>query len=249
MFGPINSRLLAYVILAGVISILWSLDSCLPGPHPPPPPLSAQLEGSWFGTVVNDQGRVSTMTVIFDEGGNITSISTAPGLTGTTSSSPLASSSQLPGWQFDITLSDATDGGFYVDPGFAHAVIVDESFVFGVLQKEATVLPTFSAEDLVGKYDGQTVQVNPSFDLAVLLPSAAKVLADLSFSTTRPGNSASGDVVVHDLNFGLFDLIFDDPSVTGRVILSPDKSFAGAYDCASDATFPQDCGISAWTQN
>ena len=202
------------------------------------------LAGSWFGTLERDDGTLTEMTVTIDGGGNITSISTAFGITGTTAPSqgPTPPEGQL----FGFTLSDGTEGGFFVDPGFIHAVFVDEDFNFGVLTKGATNLPTFSEQDLVGSYNGQTVGVDPSFDVTFVSPSTAQVFPDGSFGES---GELFGVIPAFSSEFGAYLLDFDDPDLSGIVILSADRNFAGAYDCDRNLSFPEACVFSAWTKN
>ena len=118
----------------------------------PPPPTAPDMTGTWFGTVEDPNSAMHTTSVTIS-GTSITEIRVdglvVPGRTGTIA--------QRSAQVFAFTLNDGTKGGFFLDPSLAHAAFVDDEFNFGVVQKGATVVPTYANADINGSWSGIVV--------------------------------------------------------------------------------------------
>jgi hypothetical protein len=199
------------------------------------------LQGTWHGTIQNPSKDLGQITVVFAKNGQLT-VTTPDGTT-------TGTAKEERDGIFSYQLSDGTIGGFMVDAGGKHAGFVDENFYFGVVQKDAVALPTYAQGDVVGNWSGTTVHLTGSnLNIDRVSSSSAKVSADGSFSGSDGGGSFSGSFAYFNTAFGRFR---GSASESGTdfdvaVFLSADKSFAAGYGCASDPSFPDDCGFTLW---
>jgi hypothetical protein len=223
---------------------LLSLEACGGGGGSAPAAGAAQLQGDWFGSQIDDEGRLSETTVRLDENGNIVRISGAPDVRGTTSL--VSGQSRI----YEFTLSDGTEGGFYVDSSFTYAVFVDEDGFFGVLQKGASSLPDYRNSDVVGRYSGVTVNLDASFSITDVINSSVEVRSSLDFEGDA-GGPFTGKFNEANLVYGSYEAEFTDDTGSGRTLafLSADKTFAGAVSCYDVESFPRNCAFSVWTRN
>lgn len=245
-----NSLVFIKGILIGLISILL-VTACGGGDgsgfsaNPPSGVDIAQLDGTWSGSAEDSLGGLHTYQVTIS-GGVITEIlidGVNAGLIGTITKE--AQSTVV----FSTVLSDGTSGGFIVDIAAVHAVFVDEDFTFGVVQKNAGVLPTFLVNDTDGDWSGHTVQTDLNSFLEFTSSGSCVNLA-----CTGSGNGVTSNIdltVSFDATFGRWEGTYtnslgDNGDTT--VMLSTDKQFAGSHSCDSIIPFPDGCDFTAWVK-
>ena len=208
------------------------------------------FDGTWGGTIEDPSGTLGVLTVSFS-GLNMSGSSTVGGaFSGTIA--------QETGNIWGFTLSDGTEGGFMHDPSVTHAVFVDDSFFFGVVQKGASgPAASYAGLDVVGSWAGSFATVDANFFLASTGTSSATVLPNLTFSgTSSGGDSFTGEIGRFSSFFGVwigagFPNITSTLNGTGvlEVFLTADKQFAGSYACfPTFSAFPTGCSFNMWNR-
>ena len=207
------------------------------GGAPPPPGLS----GTWFGTLEDASLVLSTASLTIS-GGTITQVLVDgfnTGLTGTV----IQQSPQV----MRYTLTDGVDTlrGIFLLHADMHLAFADDGLNFGVLQKNASSLPTYVYNaDLNGAWTGMVLLT----DFGSVFTEAAAT-ATCAFGTTvtcsltDPSGTFAATFPSADTFFGRWNGTFTGPT-TGNtnVFLSADKSFAGAWACVNpDQFWPEDC--------
>lgn len=204
-----------------------------------------QLTGTWFGTLEDDVGGMHLVEVTVS-GSSITSIvvdGTPQNNTGTIAKE----STQV----FSYILSDGTEGGFFIDPSATYLAFVNDWFEFGVLQKGATALPAYTANDLNGSWSGVTVLTD--FITFTQYTSSANCASLTCNATASNGVSSTASFNgPFDASYGRWMGTYtNSASSNGQVngFLSPDKQFAGTWACDTQGgfiEFPDGCDFSAW---
>lgn len=151
-----------------------------------------------------------------------------------------------------FSLSDGVVGGFFVDASSTHAAFADDDFNFGVVQKGAASLPTFSyTADLVAVWSG--ISVETDFDIFAQGNSSANCALAATVDcivTTVPRTSSVNFSPGFNATFGRWGGVYTAAGpITGNVsaFLSADKTFAAAWACEDpDQFWPGDCIFSAW---
>jgi hypothetical protein len=199
------------------------------------------LEGKWTGTVESPSGALSKLTAEFTGNGRFTVTSPDGSASGT-------AKQEQPGI-FSYKLDDGTIGGFMVDADGKHAGFVDEEFYFGVLQKDASNLPSYSPADVMGTWSGTTVELAGSaLRIERVSSSSVNVASSGSFSGSNADGSFTGSFYDYNSAFGRFraDASQRGSSYYVAVFLTADKSVAAGYGCAHGGSFPDDCGFVIW---
>lgn len=201
------------------------------------------LDGTWFGSLSDTVGVLHVYQVTIT-GGAISEIlidAIDQGLTGAI----VRESDTL----FSVTLSDGTEAGFLVDAAVQHAAFIDDGFNVGIVQKDATGLPTFLINDTDGSWSGNSVTTD--FTVFQEFVSSATCL-NLSCTATGNGVTSSVDLSgTFSSAFGRWTGTFSNTagiSGTATVMLSVDKQFAGSFACDAAGVFPVDCEFSAWVK-
>jgi hypothetical protein len=231
-------------------------DSAPPAPVAPP-------SGTWFGALEDPDSVMKTFEVT-TSGFAITQVrinGTPTGQTGTLT--------QQSGNIFRFLLNDGTDGGFFLDAARTHAAFVDESFSFGVLQLNATSLPTFVHADLNGSWSGQAITVTANFATSSAVASSAScgvptcTVTDSGGTTTGTFSSdnftsnlvnESGQLTGSGMQWGRWpgahvsNSAPISPNGSMRAFLSADKAFAATWACGPTITFPTNCKFNAWNR-
>src|SRR4051812_45765758 len=204
------------------------------------------LAGTWFGTEQDNLGAMHQVTVTVNASGNITQVVTDgvdQSETGTISKSKAGPNI------FAFVLSDSTEGGFIVDAGGTHMGFVDDSQFFGVLQKGATALPPYAAEDIAASWSGYGVTLNANFDVTQTFNSSATIANDptRTFTGNDFGGAFSGSFPTSP-TLGRWTGTFSQSTTGGPVsaLLSADKTFVASQACGG--TFPDGCSFSAWNR-
>lgn len=209
------------------------------------------LAGTWVGTLEDGTGVLHSLTVTLGSNTSITSIvidGTNQNMTGTIT----AVSSSINAKLFSFVLSDTTEGGFFADPSLNYIAYVDEDFSFGVLQKEAGGLPTYTSSDIVGSWAGYSIELNSNFDISAEYFSVATVQTSGSF--TDVASLPSGDLISTGAfssyypNYGKYVGNYSNTVDSGTIsaFLSVDKRFSASWGCAG--AFPTNCSFSAWVK-
>jgi hypothetical protein len=229
------------------------------GPGPVADVAVEQLTGTWFGTF-DDKNTVQSMSMTVDAG-NITGVSlegTATNLRGT-----ITKATEAPR-TFRFTLRDqagatVSQGALLADPSAAYLVFVDQFFDFGVIQKDATSLPTYAKADIERSWSGDTVTTSSGFTTFGQRSSSAACTASSATTsqcdvTLSGGTARAASALTPDDPRGRWIGSYTDTPATGapqngtvRAYLSPDKAFAGVWACTDFTTgFPGTCDFSAW---
>lgn len=216
------------------------------------PPSASPLTGNWFGTEELTDGSLHPVQLTVDADLKMTELildGNPSGLTG----SITRNQAQI----YDFTLSDGSEGGFWIDEAGEHVVFCDSEWNFGVLQKGGSSASSYTLGDLVGRsYSGYTVVTDSSFEIAATGNSSAQVGLDGSFEGNFDGGSAGsstfensdgGELGLDSSTYGRF--IGHYTESTGEAgticaIMSPDKELIGTWACPG--TFPEDCSFSVW---
>lgn len=203
----------------------------------------ASLQGSWYGTMKDDSGYLHTFQISVDGSGNVTSMVIDGDVTGDT-----AVITKVSAKVFGMTISDGTDAGFIVDAGGTHAGFVDDTFFFGVLQKNATSLPFFPDTDVIGTWSGYGVTLDSNFELDQEFSSSATVASNFDFSGSDLTGLFTGSITGWHDNYGVYLGDFTNTNGSGNVVvfLSADKTFAASYACTG--SFPTGCSFTAWNK-
>jgi hypothetical protein len=205
------------------------------------------LQGTWYGTVGSikePSSALGTITVDFDSNGGMTV--TAPGRMST------GTASHTQGNLFGYVMIDGTKGGFMVDDSVNHAAFLGDNASFGVVQKGASELPTYTMADIVGAWSGSTVELSGlDLELVRTYSSSVTVASDYSITGSGGHGSFSGSLSETDPTYGRYSgtVTQEEGGSTSdiAVFLSADKSSGAGYGCMSgDFTFPDDCGFTLW---
>ncbi len=220
---------------------------------------STGLSGAWYGSY-DYVGSPSTITVNIDSNNAITSVVRDGSnlyLTGT------ISNIQNELYEFSLYYSGTYEdgGGFLLDASAQHAGFLTEGGDFGLLQRNATQLPTYYAADIAGAWAGYSIAVDALGNVVSYGVSSATVNADGTFSGTGPFGDFSNTVgypfTIWNDYYGTYTARYDNPtqSVTGgfvKVWLSVDKRFAASYACDTSTRRPAHglayCTYNSWTK-
>jgi hypothetical protein len=216
---------------------------------------ASKVSGSWYGTEEQSNGNLASLSVAVDANNNITSVEidgVPQGLTGAVTLVP--GQTQI----YSFTLSDGSEGGFFMDSTSTYIVFLDEDFNFGVLQKGAVSLPNAGPADIFGKnFTGITVTLDANFDLSAVVASQAQVFANGAFQGSEGNgtvfaNSGGGELAQFSSLYGAWVGQFSSNGPSGnsngqvRAFVSPDKQFIGTWACDSGGAFPEDCSFAVW---
>ena len=211
------------------------------GGAPPSNPATG-LTGTWFGSMEDAALGMHTLRATIS-GTSITEVqldNTITGQTGTITQS--SQSAQI----YSFSLNDGTTGGFFLDTAAAHAAFLDTDDSFGVLQKGATSLPTFTNADLAGSFSGIVVTVTANLSSFTTATSSATCTSTTttSCSVTDSGGTTSASFQSTVNTTGRF--LGSIPGGIVRAFLSADKAFGGTYSCPNGSSFPAGCEFTAW---
>ena len=208
----------------------------------------ADLEGTWLGpyAVVAD-----SISLVFDESGQITDLLTdgsSAGYTGTVV--------QIDDNHFHLDVQALLSGGLFVDGPAEHSLLYFDSGPIVLLEKGATVIPTYADDDVVGSWSGfgyaysdtlgEMVKVSPVTatitDNVVVFALSGSFAGEPIMGAVGSGNPSIG---AYQMDFSLDGLIY-----TGAAFLSPDKNCIGimAYT-GSPSTYPDDYHFILLTRN
>lgn len=213
------------------------------------------LSGAWFGAAEDETGQLHAVRMTI-AGSKVTSFAVDGGELG--GSGPLSQDDAqvfsavltFPGGQLQVIL--------FADPAGTHFVYLDNFFRFGVLQKNATTLPTYSSVDTNGKWRGISTftdfhefQWDPSSAICIVGTCSVTEVDDrMTEAFTQGFDSVFGrwlGTTRINLNNG------PEVSKISRAFVSPDKTFAGVWRClvGVDGTvlFPGKCTYSAWVKH
>jgi len=173
----------------------------------------------------------------------------ATGLTGTLTLARRLGAGEI----FEFTLSDATEGGFFVDVQIQHVAFVDDAFDFGVLQKGATAFPNVVAGDLFNRtYSGVTVVTDSQFEISTVVTSSAAVDGVGNFTGSDSAGTTFNGFLDFDSARGRWIGSYQsNPPESGevRAFISTDELFVGTWACSPDfRAFPA-CSYAAWRAN
>lgn len=200
------------------------------------------LEGTWFGSGDDASGTLGTISITFDDSGEFSGDTTiGPAFAGT--------ATHESGQVFSFLLSDFSEGGFITDESATHAGFVDDAFTFGVVEKGATGLSTYSESDAIGSWEGIEIET----DLETFTTASSTVTVNPSgfFSGSSGGSPFSGTISAYSSSYGVyrFSGSNDSGSVFGQAYVSPDKVFMASWICLAFGNFPNDCSFTAWTKD
>lgn len=241
-----------------------------PGPSPDSDVSIEQLEGAWLGGYDPD-GNVRTMQLTI-QGSDITELQLDGAATNLTGTITKADEVQRV-FRFVLTDNQAVPfenrGAFMVDPSATYLVFLGQFLDFGVIQKDATELPTFAQTDIDGSWTGHTISTtgftDTGFDTFAHTPSSATCAP-----SEAPVGPSDCTVALNGTTRAIASLTANDTggrwvgtytdtredetqeSGTTQVYLSPDRAFAGSWSCVNFAAgpggFPETCDFSAWTR-
>jgi len=232
------------------------------------------INGTWYGVEqdvnnLNASGRNKIVFTIL--GGIITAIAKEnqssmmiedQGLVGTVT----AVNANI----FSYKLGDVTNtlGSLYVDNTRSHYTFLDDKFLFGVMQKSATLVDystiMFVGADVQNNWSGFSVNVR-NVTIAAINNTPSQMTFDpmaFTFSGTDGANSVTGGSFDITGSFNLIDATNgvytanwvnpNDNMITGNVtlILSPDKTFVAARFCLPFTGVPdiELCTFSSWNK-
>ena len=212
------------------------------------------LDGTWYGTEEQADGTLVELQVrVKDRRIERVRIDGADvGLTGAIE--PVQGRERI----YGTSLSDGTEGGFFLAKGGKYLAYLDEEFAFAVLQKGAEGMPSFSQSDIVGRrYAGITVLVDDSFEVTDVFDSEVRIAQDGSFEGSDSSgsdfeNEVGGELTIFNVDHGAWAGRYESDTVQGsftgqvRVFASPDKKFLGSWACDDGGSFPEDCSFTAW---
>lgn len=232
-----------------------------PNPSTTPPPVPdvslAQLQGSWFGTF-DTSGTLMTMQIDIDANGNITDLKlngSSTTLTGPITKAAAAEGQRL----FRFVLREPAkpttpfnQGALLVDSTATHLFYVDEFFQTAVVQKAASApTATYAQADINGSWAGDSaktagVTASPGgtgFGTFTQASSTASCQAagPASSCTITVGSTTrnSPALTLNGASGGRWTGNYTEtPDVPGadkaiNVYISPDKTYAGAFTCAT----------------
>ncbi|MDP6989196.1 MAG: hypothetical protein QF903_06925 [Planctomycetota bacterium] len=214
---------------------------------------ASAVTGSWFGTEELTDGSLHPVRITVDADQTITEVLLDGAPTGLTGSIT-HSQDRI----YDYTLSDGTEGGFWLSETGTHVVFCDDEWNFGVIQKGGSSAGNYSLGDITGSsFAGYTVVTDAAFEIAATGTSTCTVHVDGSFEGAFDGGAAGastfenlpgGELQLDDSNYGRFLGSYSDSTGdigTISAIMSPDKKLIGTW--ASPGFFPEDCSFSVWT--
>ncbi len=218
----------------------------------------SKLAGSWLGTLEDPSGDLLEVSISVSSSNQITRViidSVDQGRTGTIS--------KVEGQFYAVTLSDGTEGGFYVDTSNTHAFFVDEDFSVAIVQKGASSLPAggFAEGDVFGEdYSGISATIDNNFELDSTVITSVNVDATgfitgyhtLDDGTEAPFSTHTGhELVLEDATMGRWGgMVMASGTLSSvKIFASPDKSAFGAYAAEDGGVFPEDCVFSIMTRD
>lgn len=200
----------------------------------------AILEGVWFGTMVDDTDTIYTMTVIFDDDGNLTVDSVNGIPVGDT-----ASLTKITPTMFSMMDSNNIKGMVVVDAQGLHLGWMDESDNAGVLQKNATQLPVFDVADINGQWLGEGFWCDADMQFLIADMQSDMTVNNLAFSVQDNYNTdINGSFLSWWPAYGAWRGLYN-PNLLGEsgtftVLLTVDKNFATSFSI-DNANGPGSC--------
>lgn len=228
------------VLLLGLISLL---TACL---HDDDSGSAPGLDGTWFGTL-EDSGYVMSTVQVTISGNTITSVyedGYNMGITGTITQE----SSNIGAKLYSFVLSDTTEGGFYADDTKNYIAFIDDDASFGVLQKGATALPTYTENDIISSWSGYTVELDSWLNITDEYNSAASVDIYGYVTSTNPYATSTGSITTWHSYWGYYEGSYSNLYESGnfKTFMSPDKQFMASWACSG--SWPSYCSFSAWSK-
>lgn len=218
------------------------------------------LQGSWFGTIDSNftsAGSLATFRIEINGNGNITDVmigGTNPPLTG----SPIGTADGLS----QYGLSDGREMSIFLDSdGGRFGFFIDDDSV-GVVERDATSLPMFMDDDIVGSFIGMEYELDSTYDVEAARDARATgMTAPNGFNTqldVPPSCTTAGTPNSVDMSFGVFETgSYVDTTAPPnalclgegelKVYLSPDTELLVAVACEGafgTAAIPEDCRFS-----
>ncbi len=201
------------------------------------------LEGTWFGTMIDDTNIIYTMTVTFDNDGNLVVDSVDGNPVGDT-----ATLTKITSTMFSMLDSNNIKGMVVVDAQGLHLGWMDEADNAGVLQKKASQLPVFDVSDINGQWWGEGFWCDADMNLLLDDLQSNMTVNDLSFSVQDNYNTdINGSFLFFLPEYGAWrgkynlNALGESGSLT--VLLTADNNFATSFsiDNANGAeSCPQD---------
>jgi hypothetical protein len=186
------------------------------------------LEGTWFGTMIDETDMVYTITVTFDNDGNLVVDSVDGNPVGDT-----ATLTKITSRMFRMLDSNNIEGMAVVDAQGLHLGWMDEADNAGVLQKNAAQLPVYDVSDINGQWRGEGFWCDADMNFLLDDIQSDMTVNDLAFSVQDNYNT--------DINGGFITWLPDyggwrgrfNPNALGEsgsftVLLSADKNFAAS---------------------
>lgn len=204
------------------------------------------LDGTWYGTL-EDSGYVMHTVQVTISGNGITAVyqdGINQGLTGTITAEPSDIGAKL----YSFVLSDTTEGGFYADDTRNYIVFIDDDASFGVLEKNATFLPTYTESDVVSPWTGYTVELDSYLYVTDEYNSTATINIFGDITSTNPYTTSVGSISIWHSFWGYYRGTYSNSYETGdfAAFVSPDKQFMASWACSG--IWPSGCSYSAWTK-
>lgn len=240
------------------IIILWSslflLTACLPGTEEKKDNgLSvSSLEGVWYGVYADANSYLHTLEISMNSKGDIYSL-----LIDGVSTHDTGKVKKEGKYNFSYALSDSSVGGFLADSAGQHMGFLAEDYSYGVLQKGATGLPTFSATDITSAWKGYTVEVDYNLAVVKSYSSDVSISTNGDFSGSQNNSTFSGNLYEFSTTHGYWAGGWsDDEGNSGNAVvwLSADKTFAASWGCLSGYASDYDiydaeyCSFSMWNR-
>jgi len=198
------------------------------------------LEGTWFGTMIDDTNMVYTMTVTFDNDGNLVVDSVGGIPVGDT-----ATLTKITSTMFSMLDSNNIKGMVVVDAQGLHLGWMDEADNAGVLQKNAAQLPVFDLSDINGQWFGEGFWCDADMNLLLDDLQSDMTVNNLSFSVQDNYNTdINGGFITWVPDYGAWRGTYN-PNALGEsgsftVFLSVDKTFAASFSI-DNANGPGSC--------
>jgi hypothetical protein len=218
----------------------------------------SDLQGTWYGAFRDDTDLVHTISVSANSSGTITSV-VIDGVNQGYGGTITPSGENTFGYQLNNFY--ATEGGFLLDAAATHMAFIDEDYAYGVMQKGASSLPTYTLSDLDGSWSGYSVELDGF--LNVVDNYSSQVTVDISRLEYAGSNARYGDFngylpYINSIwGFALGDWQDANGGPNNGLLhvwLSADKSFAASWACDSgysSSTVIYDvvgCSFSMWNK-
>ncbi len=202
-----------------------------------------QLDGTWAGNLEDPAGLLHNLRITVN-GNTLSQLlidGVDQGLTGTLTAQSTTT--------YAVLLSDSTKAMFIFDAALQHATFVDDSFNFGVVEKNAIGSPIFAIDDVNASWSGTTVMT----DFATFT-GFASTASCVTLQCTASGNGVTTTIDLTGtfvIAFGQWNGTFSNSNGdvgASVVMLSADKQFVATYDCNNTGVFPDACEFSAWVR-